>query len=62
MTRVLAALAGVASPGLVLACAACARDTRPWAQALVAAMIGTPFLVAAVVARIVLRGDGEVRS
>lgn len=49
----------LASPATTLACAACARDTRPWAQALLAAMILIPFAVAGVVIRVVTQGERE---
>jgi hypothetical protein len=55
--RRLLALALACSPATALACAACARDTRPWAQALLAGMILVPFAIAAVVIRVVTRGE-----
>jgi len=59
--RALLALAVLAFPAAALACPACARDTRPWAQALLASMILVPFAVSAVVIRVVRRGEAERR-
>jgi hypothetical protein len=58
--RRLLAFALLSSPATALACAACARDTRPWAQALLAAMILLPFAIAAVVYRVLARGEREL--
>ena len=44
-------------PALAMACPACARDSSPWGQALVGAMIVLPFAVASVVIGVVRRGD-----
>ena len=47
------------APALALACPVCARDANPWAALLVAALIASPYAVAAVVFRAVHRGlDG----
>ncbi len=39
------------SPAAALACPSCARDAGPWAAALVAGMIGVPYVVAALAVR-----------
>jgi len=57
--RALLGFAALAAPAVTLACSACARDTRPWAQALLAGMILFPFGVAGVVIRVVTRGERE---
>lgn len=46
------------APVVALACPACARDANPWAVLLVAALVASPYAVAAVVFRAVRRGMG----
>ncbi len=58
----LASLAGWTLPSVAAACPACARDTSPWAPYLIGSMLLIPFAVAAVVVRIVRRGEMESRS
>ena len=55
--RALLAAAAAAAPGAALACPSCARDASPLGQVLVGSMILLPFAVAAVVIRVVKRGE-----
>ncbi len=57
----LAAVCALSVPAIALACPACARDTSPWAPYLLGSMILLPFAVAAIVVRIVRRGETEFR-
>ncbi|GEJ56787.1 hypothetical protein [Anaeromyxobacter diazotrophicus] len=59
MKRLASALALAAAPALAAACPACARDGAPHAWLLVAALVGFPYAVAAVVLRAVRRGEED---
>jgi hypothetical protein len=45
-------------PAVALACPSCARDSGPWAAALIGGMIGVPYLVAIAAVRAIRAMDG----
>jgi hypothetical protein len=56
--KLLAAFAAALAPALALACPVCAQGDRPDATLFIGALIAAPYLVAAVVVRVV-RAAGE---
>ena len=57
--RTVLALAIALSPAVALACPVCARDQSPTSALLVGGMIAAPYVVAALVIRVIRAAGGE---